>query len=508
MQASHKILANTGILYIKIFISIIINLYTTRLTLNVLGTEDFGLFSLIGSVIAMLAFLNGAMAISSQRFLSYSFGSADFSILANTFKTAQYLHLVIGLFILFALEFIGPILFNNYLTIPENRLGASNIVFHCVVASTFFTIISVPYDAIINTHENMILVAVITLAETFLKFIVALSLSYINFDKLIFFGMMITGISILSFISKRIYCHNMYKEISYKESKFESTLLKRMLSFTVYNTFSTLSGIAKNSGIAVILNIFFSPIVNAAYGIANQVNGQIMNFSNMMMKAITPQIVKSEGSRDHQRALRLSTSACKISFLLICFFSIPVIINAPFILKLWLINVPENAVLFCQLFLILSMIGQITLPLFHLVQAIGNIRGYQISLGLLQLLNLPIVYILCKIGLPAYFALLSTIFVEAIAGIFRIHFAHKHGSLKVKPFFFHSVFPSIFLVFLSLNYIFIFPSFSSSWTTLLLSSLLSVLFLSVFAWIILFNREEKNFIINLITVIKRKVRFD
>jgi len=462
-----------------------------------LGTQDFGLFSLIGSVIAMLAFLNGAMALSSQRFLSYSLGAGNFSVLVDTFKTAKYLHILIGFLILCILESLGPILFDSYLTIPEQRLDASKIVFHCVVASTFFTIISVPYDALINTHENMILVAIITLTETLLKLFVAISLSYVDFDKLIFFGAMTAGITVISLIIKRVYCYKTYREVSDVNSKFQKLLFQKMFSFTAYNTFSTLSGIAKNSGIAVILNIFFSSIINAAYGIANQVNGQIMNFSNMLMKAITPQIVKSEGSHDHQRARKLSVSACKISFLLICFFAFPVIINTPFILQMWLVHVPENTILFCQLFLILSMVGQITLPLFHFVQAIGNIRGYQISLGSLQLLNLPIVYILCKIGLPAYYALLSTIFVEAIAGVLRIYFAHKHGDLVIKKFLCDCIIPSLFLISLAFGFVFLFPLLPSSWLTLVLSSSISVFILCLFAWLLLFNVSEKNIAINL-----------
>ena len=435
MKAAKRVIRNTGILYVRMVVTILISLYSTRLILSALGAVDYGIFTLVAGVISMLMFINGAMIIATQRFLSISMGANDTDRMKAVFSNSVILHLIIGLFIAALLEIGGLFLFNGALKIPIERIGTAKIIYHFMVISTFFTINAVPYDATINSHENMLFDAIAGIIDACIKLLIALFLIKTSSDKLIMYGLLMASETILIRIVKSTYCYNKYEECRVKvKSHYNLVLLKEMVSFAGWNLFGLFCSVLKNQGLAVLLNLFYGIVVNAAYGIANQVNSNIRAFSANMIRAIMPQITKSEGSGDRKRMLRLSVFACKMSFFLFAFFSIPIIIEMPFVLKIWLKTVPENSIIFCQLILVLTMIYQLSIGTMTAVTSVGNIKAFQIAVGAAEIFHLPLAFLLIKLGLPAYSVFIGSIFMELTVSGVRVWFAHKIAGLDIRDY--------------------------------------------------------------------------
>jgi O-antigen/teichoic acid export membrane protein len=476
-------------------ITIFFSLYSTRLILNAMGVEDYGIFNLIGGVVALLSFINAAMSVSTQRYLSFYLGAREFQKLKFVFSSSILLHLVIGFIIIILLELGGILLFNGALNIPAERINAAKIVFQFMVVSTFFTINAVPYDSSINAHEDFLFDALTGVFESIVKLGIAILLISAKNDKLILYGLLFALLTILIRIIKSIYCVKKYDECRIRIKHFiDISLFKEMISFASWSLFGSLCVVLRNQGLAIILNLFFGVIVNAAYGIANQVNGLLSAFSQNMLKALNPQIVKSEGSKDRERMLRLSILACKLSFFLLTFFAVPLIIEMSFILKIWLNTVPENTVIFCQLILVLSLLQQLTIGLMIAITSVGKIKAYQLSVGILYTLNLPLAYILIKHGLPAYSVLIGSIILECIAGVSRIWFAQRIAGLPVNVFLRKTLYNSILSIVL-ITIFSIIPSilFEESIIRVCLTALASIVSLFIFGKYIgnLSNEFEK-----------------
>ena len=435
MQAANRVVLNTGFLYAKMVIRFVIALYSTRLILQALGITDFGIFNLVGGVIAMLYFLNAAMATSTQRYMSYYLGAGELNQIKTVFRTSVVLHLIIGVIIVLALELLGLFIFDGFLNIPAQRVQAAKIVFQFMIVSTFFTINAVPYDAAINSRENMLYDAIVGTIESFIKLGIAIWLIYSDYDRLILYSLLIAALTISIRIVKSVYCRVHYEECRINLfGAIDLKLAKSMFSFAGWNLFGALCSVSRDQGLAIILNLFFGTIVNAAYGIANQVNGQLLDFSSTLSKAINPQIVKSEGKGDRSRMLRLTITTCKLSFFLLSIFAIPLIVEMPFVLNLWLKEVPDYAIIFCRLIIILSLISQLSRGLQIALQAVGKIKAYQIVVGTLIMLNLPLAFILLRLDFPAYSVFVGAIIIELFAGSLRMWFAHKLAGLEIIPF--------------------------------------------------------------------------
>ncbi len=450
MQAANRVVINTGTLYGKMLITIVISLYSTRLVLNALGANDFGLFNLISGVIAMLSFVNMAMTLSTQRYMSYSLGGGDEEKLRKVFNSSALLHFILGLLLVLIFEIAGYYMFNHVLNIAPERLYAARVIFHLMVVSAFFTVISVPYDAVINARENMMLVAITGILETLLKLGVAIYLLYARSDKLILFAAFSAAITVAMLVIKRLYCVAKYEETRLRIKRyFSKDLLKEMFGYGGWNMFGAVSVVGRNQGIAMILNVFFGTVVNAAYGIANQVNAQLSFFSVTMLQSLNPQIIKSEGRGDRERMLRLAMIASKFSFSLLAFFAIPGIIEMPFILQLWLKDVPEYTVVFCRLILVATLINQLSQGIQVGVQSVGRIGAYQVTVSILLLLNLPLAYLLLRMGLPPQSVLVAAAVMEAVACVYRMMAGRKLIGLKVDEYMQKVVISAVLPIFLA-----------------------------------------------------------
>lgn len=436
MQAANKVALNTGILYGRMLFTMAVSLYATRLVLNALGSTDYGIFNLVAGVIAMLSFLNAAMTTSTQRYLSYYQGKQDIAMQRKVFTNSLLLHLIIGLVLVAVLEICSLFLFNGFLNIPADRIHDARIIYHFMSATVFFTVLAVPFNGSLVAHENMLWVAIVNIAESLFKLVIAVLLLFISSDKLVVYGLLTSAVSIVSFILYAIFCFRKYEECTLVNVwKGDKKLIKELGSFAGWNLFGSLCFLGRTQGLAVLLNVFFGAIINAAYGIANQVAAQLSFFSATMLRAVNPQIMKSEGAGNRDRMLRLSMMASKFGFFLMAMVAIPCIFEMQQILQFWLKKVPEHTVVFCNLILIGTLINQLTIGLQSAIQATGRIKVYQAIVGSVILFNLPVAYIMLRMGLPAYMVLVSYAAIETIACALRIYFLKKIAGMSVGVYF-------------------------------------------------------------------------
>lgn len=436
MRAANRVALNTSILYLRMLVTTGITLYTTRVVLNVLGNTDYGLYNLVAGIVLMLSFLNTTMASSTQRFLSFYQGAGNLSMQKRVFSNSMLLHIIIAIIIVIALEITGLFLFNGTLNIPPDRMDATQFVYHFMAATVFFNVVVVPFNGALIAHENMVWVAIVNVIETLLKLGIALLLTILPYDRLMVYGALTASVSVVSFLLYAFYCLRKYDDCSLKgiTRQADKPLLKELSTFAGWNLFGTLCGLGRTQGLALLLNIFLGAIINAAYGIANQIAAQLNFFSATLLRALNPQIMKSEGANDRERMLRLAMMASKFGFFLLAIIAIPACFEMKAILTLWLKNVPPNTVIFCQLILIATLINQLTIGLQSAAQAVGHIKYYQITVGATLLLNLPIAYMLLTFRYPVYSVIVSYAIIEAIACILRMFFLRHLAGLSIRTY--------------------------------------------------------------------------
>jgi O-antigen/teichoic acid export membrane protein len=411
----------------------LVSLYTSRVILNTLGVEDYGIYNVVGGIVTMFAFFNSAMSSATQRFLSYEIGKGDFIQLRKTFNATQVIHVGIAVLIFILAETVGLWFVKTYLVIPHERLEAAIWVYHFSVLSFMVSIIQVPYNATIIAHERMNVYAYVSIIEVLLKLLIVFMLMWITFDKLILYGILHFAVVFLIASFYRIYTRRNFVETKFEVVKDEK-LYKTLISFSGWNLFENFALIAKGQGVNMLLNIFYGPIVNAALGVSNQLGGAVNSFVSNFQMAVKPQIIKSYSSKDKEYMTSLIIKSTKFSFYLVLIFSIPLTLEIEQILKLWLKIVPPHTTIFAVLVLITSLIISLSGPMKTAVQATGKIMLYQIVIGTLQLLILPISYIFLKYGYSPEITLYITIVIEIITLLFRLHFLKILIEFPIKLF--------------------------------------------------------------------------
>jgi O-antigen/teichoic acid export membrane protein len=510
MHNAKKVLLNTIFIYGKVIISLLLALISTRLIFNSLGKEDFGIFNLLAGIIIMLSFLNGAMTITSQRYLSYYIGKGESEKNKDVFRTSVTLHLLIGILITLFLVGLKFFLFDGMINIPFYRVKDAEVLYLFMIISTFFTITAVPYDALINAHEDLFFDSILGIIESVLKLVIALYIQVTSFDKLIVFGLLISVLTIVIRITKTVWCLIQYPEckLSTRVSK-NWTLFKEMFSYSLWNLFGSICYVAHSQGFSIILNRFFGIGINSTYAISNQVNSQMISFSSMLVKAFNPQIVKSEGSGDRNRMIRLAIQSSKFSVFLVLIMVIPLIIEMPFVLKIWLINTPEYAVSFCSIILISTLISQMSSGLKTAIQATGNIRLYQGVVGTTILLNLPIAIFLLYKGFPAYSVMLSSLIIEIISFTLRLKIVSFKTGLSISIFM-NQVVYKVLTIGLFSSILVSIPHFllNEGFLRLILVICIGLSSTSILIWIFGFSQDEKNILIKIIRSFTKKKKFN
>jgi O-antigen/teichoic acid export membrane protein len=397
----------------------IVSLYTSRVILNVLGVEDFGIYNVVGGVVTMFGFLNGAMASATQRFLSIELGKKDIIRLKKIFNATQVIHFGIAILVLVLAESIGKWVFNMYLNISIERINSARWVYQFAVLSLMISIIQVPYNSVILAREKMSVYAYISIIDVLLKLLVVFLLKLITIDKLKLYGLLLCSVSFIIALIFRLYSKRQFEETRFQLVK-DKFLYKTLINYSWWNLFGVIASISKSQGVIVILNIFFGTVVNAAQGVANQVSGAINMFVSNFQIASNPQIIKSYAINDKEYMNNLIIRTAKFSFYLIFILTLPIILEIDYILKLWLKIVPGYTAIFTVLILISAIIDAFSGPLMTALQATGKIRKYQIIVGLLLFSILPISYTCFRFGLPPYSTFIVGICISIVALVFRL----------------------------------------------------------------------------------------
>jgi O-antigen/teichoic acid export membrane protein len=428
-----RIAKNTLLLYFRTIITMLITLYASRIVLNTLGVVDFGIYNVVGGVVMMFSFLNNAMATSTQRFLSFEIGIEKYFQLKNTFSMLLNIHITIAFVIFLLAETVGLWFLNTKLNIPVERIDAARWMYQFSILSFMVIVIQVPYNASIIAHEKMNMFAYVSILEVSLKLLIVFILSWISFDKLKLYAFLSFLATFFIAIIYRIYCKRKFDECSY-QFNWDRNLFKILLNYSGWNLFGGISVVAANHGINILLNIFFGPVINTARSIAYQVGSAIHVFVGNFQTAVNPQIVKSYARENQQYMMMLIYQSAKYSFFLLFLLSFPVLLETKFILMLWLKTVPDYAVLFCRLVLINIWIDCLSGPLVIAVQATGKIKWYQIIVGTLIVINLPISYIALKMTLMPEITLYISIIISSLALFARIIVLRKLTEISIREY--------------------------------------------------------------------------
>jgi len=416
VENNKRIAKNTLLLYVRMLFTIIVGLYTSRVVLQTLGVDDYGIYNVVGGIVAMLAFLNSAMTAASQRFISFELGTGSKSKLKQVFCTSVTIHLAIAGIILVLAETVGLWFLNTHMNIAANRMIAANWVYQCSILTFIITVISVPYNACIVAHERMKAFAYISIIEVTLKLVVVYLLLIVHVDKLIIYAILILSVSLIIRMIYGIYCKRNFKECTYKFS-FSKQLFNEMFAFAGWSIIGNLGFSLKDQGSNVVLNLFCGTAINAARGVALQVNGIISNFSSNFIMALNPQITKQYAAGNIQESVQLVYAGCRYSFYLLSIISIPVMVNLDYLLSLWLGTVPSYTTEFLFLALIAALINSMATPLVTALQATGRIRNFQIIICFIMMSELPLTYLILKLGYKPYIAMIASIIV-VVVGLF------------------------------------------------------------------------------------------
>lgn len=507
MGAASRIVKNTGWLYAKMAITMFVSLYTTRLILNGLGASDFGIYNVVGGVISMLGFINSSMASSTQRFMSYAAGEKNFDRQKKIFNISFVIHILLGIIAIVVFVAAGFCFFNGILNIPEERKSAALVVYGCLVISTFFTMISVPYEAVMNAHENMKYYAIVGVLESLLKLAVAFAVFSSPIDKLVFYGILMAIIPFITLSIMRVYCHWKYEECKISIRRcWDKSLAKEMTGFAGWGFLSSVSAMITMQGMSILLNMFGGVVVNAAHGIANQLAGQLMVFSNNMQKALNPVLVKSCGAGENKKMLELAFTGNKFSYLIFSYFAIPFIIEAPKVLQLWLKEPPEWAVLFVRLVLIRQMMSQSFVTLDTCISATGKIKNTTIINAFIWIFPIITGYLMYKVGFPIYTIYVLLIIMNIMRMANSLYFCKKLCGLKIKDFILRTLIPCAWqtfalLFFFMIECLLLEPSVLRLMITFLFSCLLH----PVLSYFICLDGKEKGLVCSIVTNIKLRI---
>ena len=443
-----RIAKNTLLLYFRMLLIMAVTLYTSRVVLDKLGITDYGIYNVVGGVVGMLGFLTSAMGNAVQRYLSFEIGRGNKERVNHIFNVSLLAHGVIAVFVLVVMEIAGVWYLNTYMNIPSERLDAANWVLQCSILTTMFTIVQVPYNAIIIAKEQMGIYAYISILEVMLKLAVVYMLGIGDYDKLKLYSVLIMIVTIGILMIYRIYCIKKYDEAKFRFVKDTKTL-KEMTSFAGWNLLGELSWVFTGQGVNIILNLFFGPAVNAARGLADQVNGAVSRFVSNFQTAVNPQIVKSYAADQLDDMKKLLYRGIRFSYYLLLVLSMPLILNMDFILHIWLKDVPEYTTEFCQLVLLCGMVSSVSNLLSQVARAYGKIRKYQIWVSACLFLNFPISYFVLKLGASPLATMIINICIQASLVFVRLYLTKNMIGLSIIDFTKKVLFPIIKITVIS-----------------------------------------------------------
>ncbi len=495
MTNSQRIIVNTAAQYIRTLINTFLALFSTRFVLAALGQTDFGVYFLVAGVITMFAFLTNASVITTQRYISFYNGQGQQDKIHSIFSNSLLLHIVIGAgLVAIMLALCYPVIYYG-LNIPENRLEAASMVYVITSLMFFVSIILAPIRALFIAKENIVYISCIDVLDGLLKLLFAWLLLFASSDRLILYAALMLSIQIINLLALTIFASKKFPEFHFPHFKeWDNSTVRELSTFAGWTLYSSGCIVARNQGIAVVLNLFFGAIINAAYGIATQVSGSVAFVSSSIINAINPQLVKAEGAKNRSLMMRMAEYESKYAFLLLSMVSVPLIFEMETILRWWLGEVPEHAVAFCQITLIAALCDQLSIGLTSAIQAIGNLKTYTLVFYTTKLLTLVAIWACIKLHLSASEALVSYAVVEFVGSLLRLPLLKSIAGLNIATFC-KNVFGRIFVPFLVIcGTCYATQHFLTSGYRFFVALVGSVLLGGIAAWLTCLDKNEQQFI--------------
>lgn len=489
-SSTTRIAKNTLLLYFRQILILLVSLYTVRVVLNTLGAADYGIYNVVAGVVTMFSFLSGAMATASQRYFSFELGRGDTQKLSKTFSVTLCIYILLILIIVFFAETIGLWFVNHKLKIATERMVAAKWIYQASILGFVVTLITTPYMASIIAHENMNVYAYVSIVEVTLKLAIVFLLKILPFDKLIVYGVLLFVVSFINTALYRTYCKKHYAECKFKPV-WDKAMFREIIGFTGWNLFGNLSGVLKSQGVSILLNQFFGPIVSASRTIALQVNSAVNSFSQNFSMAVKPQIIKDYAQKKYDDLFILVFRTCKFTFFLMLIFTVPLILNIEFVLAIWLVNVQEHTVMFTILILIESLVESMSYPMSTANQATGKVKYYQLTLSSLGLLNLPVDYVLLKLGYSANCVFVVGIVIITLITIPRFLFMYQIPKFSIKKCFQKVIFPILIIVASVIAIFSVLKFQATNFITFFLNVIIEVLIVAGLIFLIGFSKNEK-----------------
>ncbi len=416
---SRRIARNTLMLYVRMLVLMLVGLYTSRVVLEVLGEDDFGIYNVVGGVVAMFTIISGALNSAVQRFITFEMGKGADARPNKVYSTAVTIQLILALIVVVIAEPVGLWFINNEMTIDPSRIPAARWVLHFSLLAFVINLMSVPQMASITAHEKMSAYAYIGLMDGLLRLGVAFLIMKSPIDRLVYYAALMAAVVLLVRLAYGIYCRRNFPECRYNPV-FDRHLIKEMFSFAGWNFIGVTSGVLRDHGGNILVNLFSGPAVNAARGVAAQLNVAVQGFVTNFMTAVNPQITKSYASGDKEYLFPLLRKSSRMSFYLLLVIAFPILFNTEYVMGIWLKDVPAHSVLFVQLFLVFALSESISNPLVTAMLATGKIRNYQLAVGGLQLLNVPVSYVFLKMGAAPEVTVVVAIVISQLCFFLRL----------------------------------------------------------------------------------------
>ncbi|MDL2308458.1 polysaccharide biosynthesis protein [Bacteroidales bacterium OttesenSCG-928-B11] len=492
-----RIVKNTGFLYFRMLLTMMVSLYTSRVVLKVLGVEDFGIYGIVCGVSTLFVFLNSAMSGSTSRFFTVELGRDNRERLQKTFSTALTLHLLIALIVLVLGETIGLWLLENKLNIPADRMYAARWVYHLSLFFTIANIIRVPYNAVIIAHEKMSFYAYTEILYVLMKLGIVYILLVVNMDKLILYASLMFVVTFILLGVYMWYCLWKFSECRYKWG-WDKGILYPMLKFSIWDTYGSLGGMARTQGVDILLNIFFGPIFNAASSLAMQVQGTVMAFGTNVLTAVRPQIIKTYAAGEFENTRYLVFNASKFTYLLMLALSLPLVLEMDYVLTLWLGIVPDYGALFCRLMLVFNLFYVMMIPLSGAIHATGRIKWMNLVNGTIYMLVIPITWVAFHYGAPPERPYVINIIAIIITLFTSMLILKKNMPVfQLKIFVFKVLCLCLLItVIASALSVFVQYFFTQGFIRLLIVTLTSTLAIGLCTWTMAVNKSMKIVLIN------------
>lgn len=492
---SKRIAKNTAFLYVRMFITLVVTLYTSRVVLIVLGIEDFGVYSLVAGVVILFSFFNAAITNAIQRYITVALGKGDKQYERRIFSTSFVALALLAATLVLLCESVGLWFLNTKLQVPPDRMSMANIVYQISIAIMVVDIFRTPYNALIIAYERMGFYAYISIAEAILKLVVVFMLMMMTMNKLLLYALLLLGVSIVITMLYMLFCHReMTVRASY--SMIDRRLLREVGSFSGWNVLGGVADIGYQQGTNMILNIFCGVTLNATMGVTMQVKNAVYNFARNLLTAANPQIIKSYARGEYEYMQTLVTQVSKYAFFLLYLTSFPIMLNMDFVLHVWLKNTPPDAVRFCNLMLIFCMIDSFVGPLWTLAMAEGRIRSYQITSSIIMLLNLPFSWLALSLGAPPYSILIVQICVSVPNLVYRMLYLRSRGLLRIRSYLVGIAVPVLAVGAATAPAIYMLSTQFDGWTKLIVTSALCIVMIPLAVLFLGMARPERKAVIS------------